>query len=252
MRKRPAFARIARIDDAVGVSARHQTETGTDTSPTVVRRRVDAILVGVGLVVFALCAAVARSGRVGPLERRVFGWANGLPDILTAPMVAVQFVGVLAAGFVVAAIAMAFRRYRLAIAAVIVTVLKLLAERGIWQLVSRSRPGTEIPGAIVRGSTPTSGAAFVSGHVVLVTALAMIVTPYLDRRWRVVPAIVVALVALSRLYLGAHAPLDVLGALGVGAAIGGVVNLALGVPSDDLASEPSPSPDELEDAVPSV
>jgi membrane-associated phospholipid phosphatase len=198
--------------------------------------------------VFALCAAVARSGRVGPLERRVFAWVNGLPDVLTAPMVAVQFLGVLAVGFVVAAIALAFRRYRLAIAAVIVTVLKLLAERGIWQLVSRSRPGTEIPDAIVRGSTPTNGAAFVSGHVVLVTALAMIVAPYLHGRWRVVPWIVVALVAFSRLYLGAHAPLDVLGALAVGAAIGGVVDLALGVPRDGLAPEPSPPPDELEDA----
>jgi membrane-associated phospholipid phosphatase len=224
----------------------------TETSPRVVRRRIDAIVVGIGLVVFAMCAAVASSGRVGPLERRVFGWVNGLPDVLTAPMIAVQFLGVLAAGFVVAAIALAFRRYRLAIAAVIVTVLKLLAERGVWQLVSRSRPGTEIPDAIVRGSTPTSGAAFVSGHVVLVTALASIVAPYLHGRWRVVPWIVVALVAFARLYLGAHAPLDVLGALAVGAAVGGVVNLALGVPRDDLVPEPSPSPDELEDANASV
>ena len=228
------------------------TETTTETSPTVVRRRLDAIAVVVGLVVFAFCAAVASSGRVGPLERRVFGWFNGLPDVLTAPMLAVQFVGVLAAGFVVAAVALAFRRYRLAVAAVVVTILKLLAERGVWQLVSRSRPGTEITAAIVRGNTATRGAAFVSGHVILVTALASIVTPYLHRRWRVVPWIVVALVAFSRLYLGAHAPLDVLGALGVGAAVGGVVNLAVGVPDEDHPPQASPSREELEDAIPSV
>ena len=91
------------------------------------------------------------------------------------------------------------------------------------------------------GDTPTAGASFVSGHVVLVTGLAWVVTPYLHGRWRVAPWAVVLLVAFARLYLGAHAPLDVLGGLALGMVVGGVANLVVGIePRGDLASEETP------------
>jgi hypothetical protein len=82
----------------------------------------------VGLILFLLCIGVARSGTVGSAEARVFRWINGLPDWLS-PAMQSQFLGILGVGLVVAVIALILRHVHLALAAILVTALKLATER---------------------------------------------------------------------------------------------------------------------------
>jgi undecaprenyl-diphosphatase len=95
-------------------------------------------------------------------------------------------------------------------------------------LVDRQRPGTTIAHATLR-SVPSTGKSFTSGHAIIAFAVAVLVATVLPRRWRPVAILVAALVGVARIYLGAHAPLDVVAgaAIGVGLAVG--LDLVFGV-----------------------
>jgi undecaprenyl-diphosphatase len=183
------------------------------------------------LAVFAVCAALAADGRVGPAERAVFHAVNGLPEWLYRPMLLAQYLGVLAMPLVVAVGALAFRRWRLAAALVLVVPLKLGLERLVKLLVQRERPGTTVPGAILRGVHP-GGLSFVSGHAIITFAIAGLLALVLPRRWAVVAFVLATCNAIARVYLGAHNPLDVVGGAAVGLAIAAVLDLLLNVAGD--------------------
>ncbi len=183
------------------------------------------------LAVFAACAVVVADGRVGPVERAVFHAVNGLPDWLYRPMLVAQYLGVLAMPLVVAAGALAWRRWRLATALVLVMPLKLGAERAAKLLVQRERPGTTVPDAILHG-VPSAGLSFTSGHAIITFAITGLLALVLPRRWAVVAFVLATLNAVARVYLGAHNPLDVVGGAAIGLAIAAVLDLVLDVACD--------------------
>ena len=190
--------------------------------------RIDVVALVAGLAVTAVGAVLIRHGHVSQVEESVFRAVNDLPQAMYPVLWPFQQVGAVLVGPLVAVVALILRRYRLAAAAIVVTVAKLASERVVKAFVSRSRPGTSIgPDIHARGNVHLTGESFVSGHAVMIAALAGVVTPYLPGRWKVVPWVLVGLVMIARVYVGAHNPLDVLCGAALGVAIAGAVNLVL-------------------------
>ena len=196
--------------------------------PTEQGRQTDVTFIVVGLAVLVVGAFVVRDGSVSDAEETVFNAVNDLPDALEPVLWPFQQLGALVVGPIVAIVALVLRRYRLAIAAILATVAKLVLERVVKATVSRERPGTSIGSDInARGDVSLSGESFVSGHATLVTALAGVVSPYLHGRWKIVPWVLVGLVMVGRVYVGAHNPLDVVCGAALGLVIAGAINLVL-------------------------
>ena len=108
---------------------------------------------------------------------------------------------------------------------------KLLVEKEVLKtLVRRERPGTTIPDAVLR-DVPSAGPSFPSGHAIIVFGIVVLIAPYLRHRWQLLLAVALAVLnSVARVYLGAHAPLDVVGGAFAGIAIGALLNFVIGVP----------------------
>ena len=210
---------------------------------TIRRPREELIALVAGTVVLVVCSVIAADGVPG-WEADLFHAINGLPGWLRGPAWVVQLAGMMGMPFVLAAVALIGRRWRLAVALVALTPLKLFFERWVVKrLVERQRPfvtvcdGDSSCGEF-RGA-PLHGLSYVSGHAVIIGGLVWLLLPHLGRRGRLV-VVLVALAALTaRVYIGAHNPLDVVGGAGLGVAIAAVLNYLVGVPAPGRRARPS-------------
>ncbi len=181
-----------------------------------------------GLVTVTICALIVRDGTVGSAERDVFHAINDLPDWMYRVLWPFQQFGNLVVALVVGlAVALWLRRWWVAVAVVAAVALKLLFEKTVKEIVQRSRPGSTIGDLTMRGDVSAHGLSFVSGHAVIVTAIAGLLTPILPRPWKWVPWVFVVLNGFARIYVGAHNPLDIIGGVGVGLVICGLLNALL-------------------------
>ncbi len=188
-----------------------------------------------GVVVFAVAASLVHRHRVAGPETDVFRAINDhtvVPFFVAWPIMQLGNFLVIP---LAAVAALATRRLRLAASLLAGGIAAyLIAADVVRRLVVRGRPATLLDDVHLRHA-PAHGLGFVSGHVAVVTALAVIAWPYLGPRWRAVAVAAAVLVALARMYVGAHFPLDVLGGAGLGLAVAGSVRLVFGRPAANLS-----------------
>ncbi|MGY1833097.1 phosphatase PAP2 family protein [Geodermatophilus sp. SYSU D01180] len=197
------------------------------------RLTTDLVRVALGLVVLGTGVLIARRGQLSALERDLFRLFNDLPaGIMPAVWVVMQLGNVLAVP-ALALVAVLCRRLRAARDLLVSGFAAYLAADLVKSLVGRERPAGLPVGAVLHEGT-VGGAGFVSGHSAVAAALATAAAPYLSRRGRHVAWALAWSVALARVYVGAHLPLDVVGGVALGWAIGSLVHWVFGVPAREV------------------
>lgn len=181
------------------------------------------------LTALALCTLTAIPHGVSGLERSVFRAVNGLPGWLEWLLWAPMQLGTIVALPVAALVAfLVWRRRRPAMDLIAAGSMAWVAAKIMKRSVGRGRPAALLDHVRLRGSFGVSnrtGLGFPSGHATVAFALAVVVYPWLTPRLRSLVLALAAVVAMSRLYFGAHLPLDALGGAALGVAIGAGVHL---------------------------
>jgi membrane-associated phospholipid phosphatase len=183
------------------------------------------VRLGLGTAVVLVTALSVRRDRIGHGEARAFQAVNGLPDSLYGPVWVMMQLGALGAVPTAAVAALLTHNRELA-------GRLLVGGTGTWalaklvkQIVRRPRPAALVSGAHTRGRD-ASGLGYLSGHAGVAVALGTAALPRLSPSALAVAAAAMPIVGLSRIYVGAHLPLDVAGGAGLGLAVEAAVALA--------------------------
>ncbi len=196
-------------------------------------RPVEVVLALGGALLLAASWVVVATGSGVPLvEARTFDALNGLPDVFWPAVWAPMQLGSLAGSLIVVLLIQVMgRNTRLTLAALVAGLVAWWAAKGVKDVVVRARPGALLQGVHLREHA--GGLGYVSGHAAVAFALAAVVAPSVPSRWRLVVFGLAVVVAVARVYSGAHLPLDSIGGAGLGLLAGTLSRWAFGLGGED-------------------
>lgn len=172
------------------------------------------ILAAIGIAVTVAMAMDSRHHLPG-WEADIFHSINNWPESLyMIGLVATVVCGSVWMALASVIIATVAKMYRLAWRLSAAIIAGYGIDFILKESIERGRP-VEFITELHKRSVET-GAGFPSGHTTVATVVALTLLPYLPKKWRWIAAVWILLAAVSRVFLGVHLPLDVIGAVFVG------------------------------------
>lgn len=198
------------------------------TARGVRRRRLDVGFMVAGSAMLVSSALLARRGSYG-WEVAIFQAINGLPGSLRPFLWVLNQYGTVLTIPLATTVALLFRRWLLAVSLAASGVAVYVLAKVVKEYVARGRPAALLGGVVERETFSSGSLGYPSGHAAVAWAITLILLPHVSQPWRTVAIVLAMVVPLSRMYVGAHLPLDLIGGAALGVTVASAVNLLVGV-----------------------
>ena len=169
-----------------------------------------------GIIVFVITALISHHNQLKGFEARIFYDINNLPNYWDTLALIVTYGLVYVAIPICVIVPLLFKKYRLAWRFFFITGGSVVVMEIAKRIVREPRPVVLLHGHLHARLAAKGLTSFPSGHQTAATAMALILCLILPRRWWWLAAVWIIAVGLSRIYLGVHTPLDVIGGFSLG------------------------------------
>lgn len=164
---------------------------------------------------FVVAAAASGTKEIARWEIDLFNFIYNLPDFLHPIFFVLTQLGSIFTLGLLLVFYLLKARYHIVIRLLMAGTLAYLISGFAKDIWGRARP-TDMLLDIVNLDYIVRGPGFPSGHMAMATVLALTMAHYIPRKYHWVVAVWIIGVGLSRMHLGIHFPLDILGGFAIG------------------------------------
>jgi undecaprenyl-diphosphatase len=165
-------------------------------------------------LLFVLSVVVSRSSDLLAWEETLFLWIYNWPVFLTPIFLVITQFGSIYVLAIISLFLSIKKKFNMLLRLLLASILAYQLSGFAKDLWGRTRPNELLVEVVNRDYF--RGPGFPSGHAALATAMAFVVGHYLPKKYHWLVPVWIIGVALSRIYLGIHAPLDIVGGFAIG------------------------------------